>query len=91
MRFVEIILHENGRYETYKQVTKPTAEKLYNEGTTIHLLPCDANPHSVWIHMCPISNTIAGYGETFTTVVNSYKYYNCNSEIGKNVCFFIKK
>lgn len=89
MKFGEVILHQNGRYETYTQVTRPKAERLYNEGTTIYLLPCDANPfYDVWKNMCSLSLSASG---DFKNAVNAFEYYNCNNEMGKYACFFIKK
>lgn len=74
------------RGEAFQQVNKTKAERLFNEGTEIFLLPCNANPNSVWISLCPVKKD----DESFNSVVNGYKYYNCNRELGLYVVYFIK-
>lgn len=87
MRFGEINLHKNGRYETYTQVTRMKAERLYNEGNVIYMLPCNTNPYSIWMDLCAVELSVSG---DFAKAVNAFEYYNCNNEAGRYACFFIK-
>lgn len=74
------------RGEAFQQVNKTKAERLFNCGVEVFLLPCNANPNSVWISLCPVKKE----DESFNSVVNGYRYYNCNRELGLYVVYFIK-
>ena len=73
----------------YKRVTKRTANKLFNTGTTIYLLPCKASMYSIWFSPYPF-NINACEDMDFTKIVNSFEYYNCNNELGKYTSFYVK-
>ena len=72
-----------------KRINMRQARKLYNEGTAIYLLPSKAMPGSVWI--LPIRISLDSYdpGE-FDAEVNTFRYYNCTTETGKRVHFYIE-
>ena len=86
---------------TYKQVQKRTAERMFNEGMNICIVPCKANPHSPWLSFSTINNQKMTYGynsaneqgnakkELFHNIINQYEYYNCNSELGSYASYYI--
>ena len=85
---------------TYTQVQKRTAEKLFNNGGTVYIIACNANPCSPWINgfyelslelLSKHNDYIPEYDNDFRKHVNSYEYYNCNSELGKYSHFYIIK
>lgn len=79
--------------EAFQQVNKTKAERLFNEGMEVFLLPCNANPNSVWISLCPVKKDDKSFYsvvESFNSVVNGYRYYNCNRKLGLYVVYFIK-
>ena len=83
---------KDGKY--YKRVNKARARKLYNDGIQIVLYPIEANPFSMWAgsgYTINISNIDENdkYPPTFDSIVNSFEYYNCNSEMGQYTKFYI--
>ena len=72
-----------------KRINMTQARKMYNEGTSIYLLPSKAVPGSVWISPVKISRDVQAQGD-FDTKVNAYSYYNCTAETGKRVHFYIE-
>jgi hypothetical protein len=72
-----------GRY--WKQVSKPTAKKLYNSGTKIHLCPVNFKPFGPWSIGAEVDNH---YFTPFDQIVNSFEFYNCNGEAGKYTTFY---
>jgi hypothetical protein len=87
----------------YKRITKKAAEKLYNNGVTIRICPVNINPVNVWGLFADCNNTehtkisSDGFNTTvarnkeFETVVNAYRYYNCNHETGYYPAFYVKE
>lgn len=75
----------------YKRVDKRVARKEFNAGVVVHLTTSRAYPGgmvgSCNIQMSPDPDRF----DTFDNYVNSFKYYNCNSEVGKSVNYFIEK
>lgn len=70
------------------QVSSPTARKAYEAGKTVYLLPANCHPdNSAWVSLCPVSKDYIA--ESFKYVVNSYKHYNCCTELGKYPIFFV--
>lgn len=79
----------------YRKVNKVVARRMYNEGVQIYLLPCQVNAYImfdplykyVWIQTATISKDS---GVTFDTAVNTFEYFNCNSELGRYAHYYIK-
>ena len=75
----------------YKRVDKRVARKQFNTGMVVHLTTSRAYPGSLVgsydIQLPPDPDRF----DTFANYVNSFKYYNCNSEVGKSVNYFIGK
>lgn len=85
---------KNGK--TYRQIKKDTARKLFAAGKEIALLQCKANPFYIFNDFITISPELPfGSLENFTfekqfdSCVNSFEWYNCNSELGKYANFFV--
>lgn len=71
----------------YKRIRKDEARRLYNEGTTIYLLPWKVYPddNHPWIKPYKME------GGPFEKVVNEFEYYNCNiAELGYYAAYYIK-
>lgn len=71
------------------RVNKQKANRLFNEGKGIYLLPCKANPCSAWIS--PMFFEKSEENNDFTRLVGSFEYYNCNSQLGKYSAFFVEE
>lgn len=84
---------------SYRQINKPTARKLYDEGEYIYLLPCRVNSFIVFdrnykgfvqpVMIC--KDTSDDTENKFDRAVNAYEYYNCNSQMGYYAHYFIKE
>lgn len=73
--------------KNYKRIHGNTARMLHKDtDTVVFCLPCNMNPENVWMHPSPIDKE-----EDFKKFVNHYSFYNCNSETGQTVAFYIKK
>ena len=70
-----------------KKISRRVARKDYENGDTIYLLPSRIRLDNMWIQ--PYSINVSS-GADFDRMVNNYKYYNCNSEAGLDVAFYIQ-
>lgn len=78
-----------GEYREFKQVTKPTAAKLFDDGKMILLQVSNFPINSLLFHPCPILKG-KSWTDDFEKNCNSFKYYNCSSEAGKYIRFFVE-
>lgn len=77
------------------QIQKRAAKKLYDAGESVYLCPCKFAPLGVWNIGCAVSKDYNGHedvrvedNKSFEHVVNSFRYYNCNSEAGLYITFY---
>jgi len=74
----------------YKRVDKRIARKEFNMGRVVHLTTSRVYPGSV-VGSCDIQlPTKPDPFNTFDDYVNSFKYYNCNSEVGNRVNYYVE-
>lgn len=66
-----------------KNITKKEARKIINNGGSVLAFPSNINPHNIWISGLIVDNA------TTTAEINSYIYYNCNSETGRALRFYV--
>lgn len=79
------------------KVNKTKAKRLFYEGYKTYMIPCKANLASPWISPCEM--TLLKYEDKcnwmeiqdFEEIVNSFTYFNCNSELGKYPHFYAEK
>lgn len=73
----------------YIRINKAKAKQLYcnSKEIPIYILPCKANPASMWITPTRITSRVV----PFDVMVNNYEYYNCNPELGSYAAFYIKE
>ena len=76
---------------TMVQITKRTAKKLFENGVEIFLQSSNMRFDNMWQKPFNCSQKDLGYNETFETLINSYSYYNCDSERGKYIHFFVRE
>lgn len=72
---------------TLSQVRSRLNKLKDGESIKIGLLPCKANPNSVWIS--PTWLEFSDY-ESLKQCANEYAYYNCNSQLGYRVSYWIE-
>lgn len=70
-----------------KQVSESYAKKVFNAYLPVYLLPSKVNPSAVgeWVQPCKILKQ----DRTFEVITAEYSYYNCNPELGNDICYFI--
>lgn len=76
---------------TIVQIAKQRARRLYEQGKTIYMQSCNMMFNTMWQSACPINKERAAWCETFDSVVNAFKHYNCDHERGKYPNYFVKK
>ena len=70
-----------------KQINVKTAKKLYDKGVKIWLHPCNLTLNNVWQVPYHFQKSETNT-ECFDSLVNSFRYYNCDSQRGKRIIFF---
>lgn len=79
-------------FKTLKRINKTAAKKLYNAGADVLFIPCKLNPENnfyclgIWEN-----NQLAGQYETFEKLCNAFSWYNCRSDTGNYIAFYIKR
>jgi len=84
-----------------KNLTRISEKKVYNiinnpsryEGLTLYILPIEANPSSPWINgffELTIENIIYMDSIDYKNCINELKYYNCGSELGNYLKYYIE-
>jgi hypothetical protein len=80
----------------FLRVNRTKAERLYNEGYTVYLLPCKVRPDFNAAFILPYDINIKVWQahesqpSKFDNIVNYYHYYNCNyEETGKYIAFYV--
>ena len=87
----------------YRRIRKDKARRLYNDGKTVYIVPCNVYPDNSnpWIKpfelkKATIDKQYEGYDElkqlySFDSRINNFEYYNCNYELGYYTAFYIKE
>lgn len=69
-----------------KRIDKREARSRFYKGEDIYIESCKLNPTSKW-SAHPIINKASN--EPFNNLVDTFEYYNCNSEIGTYASFYV--
>ena len=75
-----------------RKITKAEAKKRYNKGEKIYLNPSKMRVNSFWWSAPSFTKRDEierGNDGDFEKLVNAFWYYNCNSEMGKVVHYYI--
>ncbi len=70
------------------RVQKRTAQKLYDEGREIYLLPSNIRFDNMWILPFPAKKK--NNSESFDKLCSHYKFYNCDNFCGKFIKFYVE-
>lgn len=85
------------KFNNYKTISITTARKLFNAGHKVGIVPCNVNEYhffggwhlAMWLDK---SRHEGEYGNDFDSIVNNYKWYNCqHAETGRRPRFFVAK
>ena len=84
------------------RISKREAERRYNAGEIVRFCACKLSPVNIWGCFCdckreafsPIASngfdTVVPRNREFETVVNAFRFYNCNGETGRYPAFYVK-
>lgn len=73
----------------YFRLPMRKAEKLFKQGKIIRVCGCKLSPVNGFGMFADISNSSTDCA--FKDIVNAYKYYNCNHEVGYYPAFYVKE
>lgn len=78
-------------FKNYKRISKKVARRLFTDGIEIRIAPCkvniDCDRYGISFNISKELN--ADYD--FNKLVDICTYYNCNSELGYYLAYYIKK
>lgn len=69
------------------RVQRRTAKRLFEEGNEVFITPHKMRFSAQWN---PPRSITAGSESKFDDIVNSFIYYQCNTETGKYLSFYVK-
>ena len=73
-----------------QQIQVRTARNLFNDGCTIYLQSSNMAFDNFWQKPIDINRSQLGYKETFETICNNFRYYNCSNEQGNYIHYYVK-
>ena len=65
---------------TFTRVTKTVARNFFDNGEVVGICPVNVNPESIWDGMCEFQKGCKCENWSFGDFVNSFTYYNCQTE-----------
>lgn len=71
-----------------KKINKTQARKMFNQGIEVKIIPHKANPYSPWFDGANYKNNNS-FITNFDELVNNITKYNCNSELGYYLAYYI--
>ena len=84
-------------YNEIKRISKRAAEKLYNAGKPVYMLPCKMRFDNPWEkpYKAQKEELTKAYGgekyATFEQIINTFHYYNCQyNETGKYIAYYME-
>jgi len=77
---------------TLQRITRVKAKKAYEDGKEVLFIPVNCNPLSKYFNLGIWENkNLEGQYNSFESLCNAFEFYNCNSETGKYIAFYIKQ
>lgn len=72
------------------KINKPTAKKLFMEGVEIIVCMDKTNPLSMFASRIQKGRYECNDLADFEKFLNSFHYYNSNSELGRRICYYVE-
>lgn len=73
----------------FQKISKYSAKSRYERGESVTLCPSKCYPHT-GPFSCAIEVSKTDRDREFSRLVNEFSYYNCNSETGNGVHFYVR-
>lgn len=81
--------------QTWHQVTKRTARRLYEDGQTIKACAANMRPGFPWYPEIALDKELIdianGEPVPFDRIINQFEFYNCTPETGTYARFYAKE
>ena len=75
-----------------ERVDRRKAATLYDMGFDVLFIPCKLHPENNFYNLGVWENLfLMGQYKSFPTLENAFTYYNCTSETGKYIAFYVKR
>lgn len=74
----------------YSRISMRKAEKLFGQGKTIRICGCKLSPVNAFGIFSDISSSNSD-DIAFSNIVNAFKFYNCNNEVGYYPAFYVEE
>lgn len=79
-------------FKTLERVDRRKAVTMYHFGLDVLFIPCELNPENDFYNLGIWENQfLIGQYANFTALENAFTAYNCNSETGKYIAFYVKR
>lgn len=77
---------------TFYQIDKRTAEKMFNGGYCVYLLPYKIRFGAMWQQPAPVRRNACGdITNDWNKTLNQYIYYNCSTYAGRYPKYYVNK
>ena len=73
--------------ENFVKISKADARKKFAEGKTIYLTASKIRLGNMWVQPVAVDNSES---REFEKVLDAFRYYNCNTECGLGVRYYLK-
>ena len=73
------------------RISKLAARKEYNNGKEVLFIPCKIHPLNMYGLGIWENKFLNGQYDNFDELCNWFTWYNCDSERGKYIAFYLKK
>lgn len=81
----------NYNFDGLIRINKTIAKQIYNLGFDVLFIPCKCNPTNNYFNMGIWENRfLSGQYGDFETLYDYFAWYNCNSETGNYIAFYIR-
>lgn len=78
----------------FKKIDRRKARERFNSGKTFYMTPSKMTPrcddYMGFSYTCVVDDYArACADDDFDALVNSFAYYNCGPEVGKNIAYYV--
>ena len=81
---------KNMRVNGFRRIDKRKAKRLYLDGVVIYIMANKMRIDNQWTQPCALEYN-KSVGDQFQTMCDNYKFYNCTSETGRDIWYYVKE
>ena len=72
------------------RVNKQKAKRLYNQGESVTIIPCNVPLLNLWIGGYTFNIQQTEHRE-FDKIINSFMFYNCSYQLGRYPAYYVEE